>query len=97
MDATTFMMAAATAGGAWLVALLRKRNWSDDWVRLVVVLVSAACFLAGYLMDGKLFVIPMPSEFWTGLLATFGGQQIGYFAWKKVAPGALQNVERIGE
>lgn len=93
MTASQFMLLFAGIASPWLVALLRKHNWSSDLVVLVAGLVSLLCFLAGQLMDGAL-TWPPSQEFWLGLAAAFGLQQSGYYVTKKVAPAALLWVER---
>lgn len=92
--ATAFMMTFAAVASPWLVALLRKRHWSDDVLQLVAVAVSFACFLLGQFADGALHW-PLSETFWYGLAGAFGLNQAGYQIAKRVAPATLEKVEQL--
>lgn len=95
MDASTFMLLASGALCPWLTALLRRNNWSDDTVRVVAVLVAALCFILGQFADGVLSW-PLSSDFFVGLAAAVGLQQVGYTVYKRATPNAMDRVESIG-
>lgn len=95
MDSTTFMIGTATAATPWLVALMRKRHWSEDRVVVVAVMLAVVAFVLGYTLDGKPYMLPMPGEFWLGLMASYGGQQIAYRGFRRFAPNALVKVEEL--
>lgn len=94
MTSTEFMLLVSGALSPWLVALLRKHNWSDDTIQIAAVIVSAACFIFGQLADGALHW-PLSSDFLIGLAAAFGLQQAGYQGYKRVAPNVLSKVEKL--
>lgn len=94
MSSTEFMLLVSGAVSPWLVALLRRHNWSDDTIQIVAVVVSAACFVLGQLADGALHW-PLSSDFLIGLAAAFGLQQAGYMGYKRVAPTTLSKVEKL--
>lgn len=78
----------------WLTALLRRHQWSDDTVRVVAVLVAAAAFILGQALDGVLGW-PLSSDFFVGLAAAVGLQQVGFSVYKRAAPNAMDKVERL--
>lgn len=94
MSATSFMLLMSGAVCPWLTALLRRHNWSDDTVRVVAVLVAAFCFIAGQFADGVL-AWPLSGDFFVGLAAAVGLQQMGYSVYKRAAPVTLDKVEKL--
>ena len=94
MTSTTFMLLAAGVVGPWLVAFLRKHNWSDELVVVVAAVVSLVCFLFGQFADGVL-MWPPSQDFWLGLAAAFGLNQAGYRVAKRAVPAAMAKVESL--
>lgn len=94
MTASTFMLLFSGAVCPWLTALLRRHQWSDDTVRVVAVLVAAAAFVLGQAMDGALSW-PLSSDFFMGLAAAVGLQQVGYSVYKRATPSAIDKVEKL--
>jgi hypothetical protein len=94
MTSTQFMLGFSALVGPWLVALMRRHNWSEDLVTVTAVLVSFACFIFGQFADGVL-TWPLSGTFWLGLAGAYGLNQGGYALTKRVAPTALESVERL--
>jgi uncharacterized membrane protein YiaA len=91
---TAFMLLVSGGLSPWLVALMRRHSWSDDTVQVVALVVSAACYILGQWGDG-LLAWPLSGDFLVGLAAAFGLNQGGYYLTKRVAPNAMDKVEKL--
>lgn len=80
--ATAFFVAASI----YIIALLRKRQWSPEVVDALTAVVLFCCYTVGQLADGVLGWQRPPASFWIGLITCYGAQQGAYkFGFKKTA------------
>lgn len=89
MTATALILAALSP---LLVALIRQRPWPREIVVFMSLLAVTACYVIGRAFDQAL-TWPLTSDFWIGLAAAYGSQQLFYQGLRAAAPGALAKIE----
>jgi len=91
--ASTALQLLAYAASTFLVAALRRRRWDQDLTAILSAAIIFLLYLAASALDGTL-AWPLTGQFWTGLLAAYGTQQLGYNVFNSRPIDLITTVEQ---